>query len=69
MSKRDKRELRRVEVVGRVQVGDLQVVDAVRLMQVSYPKNGSRPRAMNREMVTIVQYEHRKRGCSGSPGG
>ena len=33
------------------------------------PKNGSSPRALNREMVTIVQYECRRRSGSGSPGG
>ena len=33
------------------------------------PRNGARPRALNREMVTIVQHEQRKRGRSGSPVG
>ena len=33
------------------------------------PRNGGRPRALNREMVTIVQHEQRRRCRSGSPGG
>ena len=37
--------------------------------QVHDPKNGSRPRALNGEMVTIVQHEQRSRSRSGSPGG
>jgi hypothetical protein len=31
------------------------------------PKKSGRPRAWKREMVTIVQHEHRKRGRTGSP--
>jgi len=36
---------------------------------IDQPKNGSRPRALNREMATIVQHEQRRRCRSGSPGG
>ena len=33
------------------------------------PRNGSRPHAVSREMVTIVQHGQRTRGHSDSPGG
>ena len=33
------------------------------------PKNGSRPRALNREVVIIVQHEQRRSCRSGSPAG
>jgi hypothetical protein len=33
------------------------------------PINGDRSQALNREMVTIVQHEQKRRGRSGSPGG
>ena len=36
---------------------------------IHYPKNGSRPRALSREVVTIVQHEQRRSCRSGSPGG
>jgi hypothetical protein len=36
---------------------------------VNHPKNGSRPRALNREVVIIVQHGQRRSCRSGSPGG
>ena len=46
---------------------DLSVV--ANLLGVDQPKNGSRRRALNREMVTIVQHEQRRRAGSSSPRG
>ena len=43
-------------------------LEAIKLQELN-PRNGDRLRALNREMVTIVQHEQRRRGRSGSPGG
>ena len=39
------------------------------VVQNDEPKNGGSTGGLNREMVTIVQHEQRRRGRSGSPGG
>jgi DNA replication protein DnaC len=50
-------------------LGDVAAVAAMLDRILHHPKNGTSPRALNGEMVTIVQHEQRRRSRSGSPGG
>jgi hypothetical protein len=46
-----------------------EIENIIAYMRAHHPENGGRGRALNREMVTMVQHEQRRRSRSGSPGG